>query len=311
MKVSIIVLTHNQERLLEQFISNFPPPVFDFIVFVDKKVSITPFHSLLARFSHVRFVEKRHPVFWCGHSTLQAILRLLETWAQTETRSDWVFFTSGTCFPLKNSTQFLVDLQALEVQHLVSIEGDTVGNPEKSGFLSKWYFYNNHLLSRPTQPLLPMSIPRRATRRIASKIAEAMASRLPDKTHADLLFGSSWWGVRREAAEFIIEYTARYPQLYNNLKYSNCPEEFYIQNVLRYGGYVTEDYLSLQRDAMTQRKIYGSHFIDWGGGGRDSPLVLDADDFGELIASGAFFCRKIVEGRSDGLIGKLIKHLST
>ena len=65
MKVVILVLTHQQPALLEQFVSLFPGPDFNFMGFVDNNIQIRAFHARLSKFSNVTFVKERHPVFWC------------------------------------------------------------------------------------------------------------------------------------------------------------------------------------------------------------------------------------------------------
>ena len=307
MKVTILVLTHQQPALLEQFVSLFPGPDFNFIVYVDKGVQIRPFYARLSKFSNVTFVKERRPVFWCGHSTLRAIMLLLEYWEQARERGDWIFFVSGTCFPLMNPKRFVNALDAVGDNQLVSVEGNTANVPEKHGFLTRWHFHDNYILSRWTQP---KHLLLRASRSVAAKTARLISSNLPERRFDHLLFGSSWWGINRDAAEFVLQYTTNQPALFIKLKYCNCPEEFYFQNVLSGGGYKIHQGRLPCSGAMTERKVYGSHFIDWGNGGRDSPLTLYEKDFTELIGSGAFFARKISEEFSRGLIERLVRHIS-
>lgn len=305
MKITFLVLTHSQAPLLEAAARVLDRPGFEFGIFVDGKVDIGPFKRRLANMGHVSYVEERHPVYWCGHSTLRAIQKLLHWYVSSGRHADYVFFLSGTCFPVVNSEVMVRALEPSVGGQFISVDGNVCEAAQKDEFVRRWHFHDSALTGRGTGR---GGLASKALCRAARTLARFGRSHLPARSlpqgvrlPSPIVYGSSWWGLTHDAVAFAERYTREKPGFFNYLRFSNVPEEFYFQNILLASGYLTET-PSPVLSGFARRGIYGVHFIDWGGGGRDSPLVMKDVDVDEACASGALFARKVDLSASKGFV---------
>lgn len=312
LKITFLVLTHSQAPLLEAAARVLDRPGFEFGIFVDGKVDIGPFRRQLVDVGHVSFVEERHPVYWCGHSTLRAIQKLLHWYVSSGRQADYVFFLSGTCFPVVNSEAMVQALQLSAGRQLISVDGNVCEAAQKDEFVRCWHFHDSALTGRGTGRV---GLAPKALHRAARTLARLGRFHLPAralpkgvKLPSPLVYGSSWWGLTHNAAAFAERYTREKSDFFNYLRFSNVPEEFYFQNILMASGYIA-DAPSEALGGLARRGVYGGHFIDWGGGGRDSPLVMKDADVDEACASGALFARKVDLSASKGFVEGVLRRI--
>ena len=122
-----------------------------------------------------------------------------------------------------------------------------------------------------------------------------------------LYHGCGWWCLTRDAASWILDYFAQHPQVLSWLRHANCPDEIFIQTLLKaspYASSIAQD-MTLPRPDQPGATLHGCHFIDWSDTRSSSPKLLDLDDLPALRASTALFARKIDPHRSEGLLDAL------
>ena len=105
--------------------------------------------------------------------------------------------------------------------------------------------------------------------------------------------GSDFWTLSRCAIEYILDYGEKHPEVLRRFRFTEIPAESYPHSVLMNSPF---------RDRIAQNNL---RFIDWQHRNGSKPAYLDATDYEKIMASGAFFARKLHPTISADLIEKL------
>ena len=170
--------------------------------------------------------------------------------------------------------------------------------------------YNNYVSYSP----LPPNEQRRFNRfhlydaiNVRSKLAyrclENIINRLPDHLldirkrlgFNKLYWGSGWWSLRRDAAEYILK-ELNESNLEKRLRHTFAPDEMIVQTLLLNA----EQNFHVVNDNL--------RFMIWNGA--SGPKDLSLDDFDKLKETNAFFARKIDTAKYPELYHKINKELN-
>lgn len=113
-------------------------------------------------------------------------------------------------------------------------------------------------------------------------------SKLPFKQPC---FGSCWWSLQREAVQYIFDNLDKKNYIYKRLKYTFAPDEMICQSLL-----VNAEKFEIENNNL--------RYIRWSPNNTGSPELLLEKDFDDIIASKAFFARKVDPIISKSLIDR-------
>jgi hypothetical protein len=105
--------------------------------------------------------------------------------------------------------------------------------------------------------------------------------------------GQQWLNLAREAAEHVLEFTARHPDYRQYHVYTACSDEMFIQSILM-GTPFAQEHEVVPDDLR---------FLMWTGG--DHPKTLRSEDLPEMLESTDLFARKIVAEEDPRLFAAL------
>lgn len=115
--------------------------------------------------------------------------------------------------------------------------------------------------------------------------------------------GWNWFSWHRKVAEFIISYEHDNPKYFQRFYFTNCADELIfhtlLHNQIKRLNIVTNNSL---RYVNWKKKVIGR-------GTNNSPLILNEDEYEDIVKSHAFFCRKIDPVISSNLKVKIKEEL--
>lgn len=291
---TFLIVTHAGCDLLRRFLDRYEDNDFQFIIFVDAKADDRPFRELASEFRNVEIFMERRPVYWCGYSFISAFLLLMERYLDRGLHSRYVFLLSGSCYPLLPPQEMRRRI-ADAPQHMVSFEGSINSIPRKRDFVRRYHFHDNAILSSRHQLT---SVPLRVLRWALRPMARLLTQHLPERSieyvkAGDVFLGSAWWGISNDTFVSLSDFLAERPEFLRGFHMTAVPEEFLVQTALVEAGIVPAEEIRSRSSDMIGRRVFGSHFIDWGTRS-DSPRVLTESDAVDASSSGALFARKVI-----------------
>ena len=123
MKLAILVLAHNNPKLLKRILSKLESNDIYFFVHIDKKSDISSFHNELSSIMNLQFLDDRtrHNVHWGGRSQVDAMLSLLRISSNSDICFDRFLFISGADYPTKSPSQ-LLDFLSSTSEEIVRVD---------------------------------------------------------------------------------------------------------------------------------------------------------------------------------------------
>jgi hypothetical protein len=113
MKISYIILAHQQPKLLERLVGALIGAGHTVAIHYDRKADKSGYRQVVARFAgnpSVRFA-KRVKVSWGKWSIVQATLNCIEEIAAAGWEPDYVYYASGADYPIRSSEELKTFLQ--------------------------------------------------------------------------------------------------------------------------------------------------------------------------------------------------------
>ena len=290
-----ILASHESPATLAQLVDALGP---DALVVIHHDA--TKGTALHLRRDNVRFVDDPVRTGWGEWSLCEAILRILRT---AGTDRSWGYFQllSASCLPIRPIRafeEFISEADADVNMDLVALDEDPIALMSH-GFrgyapagtlghrvlrrLRRWYMVRQRTSLHRYGLNLGMPAAGQ-TRTVRARLARsgmrfAIATGRPGLDHpfdANLrcFVGSTWWGGRREACEYIVSQPEDGP-LQRYFKRVLIPDEFYFQTLLGNSAF---------RIARSNHLV--SRFDD------AHPVRFGVDDLPKLAASKRFFARK-------------------
>ena len=279
MKQVFLIHAHKDLQQLNALVDQLCDEDFLIYVNVDRKsaLDVRRLHPAAV------LVRKRIDIYWGDFSQVQATLDSLTQIDAEVPDFDKVTFLSAQDYPLLSNAAMkraLADLTHHELLDIVAIG-------EQGWSCAHRYQYFSRPATSPL-PTLAYRIVNRAMR--AGGLKRAMPGLLAPWG------GSSWWALSRGCIRMILATVRADPPLLHFFRTVDCPDELFFQTMVMNSPYAS--------------RVLGNHFryVQWPSDGARNPVVLGADDFDNIVESGAHFCRKIDPAHSAALLPLLHAH---
>ena len=280
MKIAYLLLTHNNPEQLARLVNSLKE-TGDFYIHIDKKSNIRPFEQIFDGMDSVYLLKKRVNVTWAGWSLVKGYMLLLQTALESENKYDRFVLLTGQDYPLMSNGEIIKtfeDNPDIEYVMAYNIATSTV-SADKYKVLRRWYLDNpfrTKFFQRAYKSIMYHTVTERFLRK---ELRVPLNGRLVDP-----YFGQKLSAFTRKGAELIL-YTYLHDKAYNKrMKTAFAPEEIYWQTII-FNSHLRKNTIEFGKELDTS--------------------VFTEEDFEELRNCGYMFCKKVIIGKSDGLMDKI------
>lgn len=225
----------------------------------------------------------------CGYSQVAATLKLLHK--AYEAGMDYYHLISGADFPCQSNKKFDAFFEKNAGRSYMNFD-----TPEEH---DEWI---KEKYPKRLRYFYPWDLPHREIRawdlaiRAVGKIVRHIPLRpMPKGIYA----GWQWFSWHRQVVEFVLLQERTNAKFFKRFHWTDCCDEVVFHTLLApYTDKLNIERRNSLRYINWKKKVEGRNHIG-------SPLTLNEDEYDEIVASGAFFCRKIHPDVS----GKLIEML--
>lgn len=297
-----LIMAHHQFDVLERLISQLDDERNDIYLHIDKKVSHFDFKKIrsLALKSSVYFVPRIN-VNWGGYSQIQCELILLKAAVQRNYR--YYHLLSGSDLPLKTQDEIHTFFQYYDGIEFVHFSKET--KPEMKKIYSRISRYH---LFQDTASRFSFKKLRFYTTALDKSVLlfqRIIRTNRLKQAPFTLKFGSSWFSITDECANFVI---SKEPWIEQFFSRSKCADELFLQTLLYHSPFKKR--LSVKRS--DQEQYSNMRKIDWGKKPkRKNPSIWTETDYGNLVSSEALFARKFDSAVDSTIIESLCMYLDS
>jgi Core-2/I-Branching enzyme len=287
--LTYIVLAHKLPGQFARLVTRLHHPGDLVLAHIDAKSDQAPFEKALADAGMtgpgVELSTARVPVHWGGLGETQAALAAIRRALTVPTWSH-VVLLSGQDYPIKPADEISGFLTGHpDTSFLFSSAGHDPWPADQREGNQTWYWDGD--LRRLTLRYYrvgryPVPLPGRWQWGIP-RAARPPAGLRPRQ-------GSAWWALHRPAAQWVLDFGDRHPEVGRFFSRVLIPAENYFQMLLDASPY---------RDALVQDDL---HFQSWD---RWHPRVLGQADLPALLASPKLFARKFDEDQDRAVLDEL------
>lgn len=262
-KLAILIHAHTKPNQLARLVASLQHRQVDIYINIDGKVDISEFKQNI---KGAYFLMNRVEVFWGRFSQLEQILNSFQEILETKHSYSHILFISGLDYPAKSISyiiNFLNDNKEKSFIDYHELKNDSWSNLMKKRY-QYWHFLPKYDLRN-----------NRIVKKILLKIG--FKRKYP---FAKVYYGSCWFCLSINCVEYILSYTKTHTKILDFFRYAGCSDELYIQSVLI-------------NSPIKDNMINNIHrYFDWADKGK-SPKILTKSDYDKIIASGAWFARKL------------------
>lgn len=290
MKLAVLIQCHHKPEQLIDLIKQLSHPDICFFVHIDKKSDISIFN--LSEFANVYILpdSMRVDVRWGDFSQVEATLNLLD-YSMKHGKYDHYCLLSGQDFPIVSTNDIINFLEENLSSNFIDVSCDNIG---LSNFFKKRMdiIYPNCLLKRD----IFHKILKRCWVIITGGFDHTFSVfKRKDIAGYNFYFGSSWWCINNDFAEYIFSYIENNKEYVSMYKLSVCSDESFFQTLL-----MNSEFADTRKDYL--------HYIDWSLGG-NNPKVLTVEDLDKIYDSKKFFIRKIDYDIDQDIVFRITDHL--
>lgn len=279
-KHAYLIMAHSEFSLLQKLLIMLDYDNNDIYIHIDKKVDHREFENIGDCIHNAKlFWIKRKSVAWATFSLVEVEIMLLE--AATSSYHDYYHLLSGTDLPIKSHEAidaFFAKNFGYEFVNFDAIQSNNLSVENRV----KYYYFS--LLSGGNSLnscFMDYSLK-------AQKLLRVNRLKYFD---LQIVKGSQWFDITHEFACYILEVTQK-ENLRRQFKYTNCPDELFVQTILFNSKY----YKRVSRIDV--------RYIDWSKHA-GSPETLTMDYWESLCQSKCLFARKFSEKRDPYLVQKV------
>ncbi len=292
--VVFMIVAHNNPAFLARLVDRLQAPWSEIVVCIDLKAHLSIFQEALAG-RRVLFVDpdRRVDVQWGGIGLTTAAIRMMQD-ATKRSPAGRLCMLSGVDYPIKPIEAIGAALRS----DIEFVRVDRALDPSRSGLhddFVRYAYFNDVRLLNPRSSPLPLA--QRAITRALRLWPRGRRSGLPP------FHGCGWWCITRDAADWVLDYLDRRPEFFAWLRHVNCPDEIFMQTLLKASPFATR--IAQDRTAsmiVAEKNLHGCHYIDWSQPNSSSPKSMDLSDLPALAASSGLFTRKVDPLRSAALL---------
>lgn len=284
MKLTYLILAHNNPEQLERMIDVLNHPDAGFIIHVDQKSDIKGFlTSKLLNYKNVTFLKKRLPVSWGGFNMVAATLNLMKA-ALRKNRNGYLILLSGHDFPIMPADyiyDFLSHNYGNEYVEYFSLPSNQWAMDGGIDRIAYYWFVDKLGLDEASN--------------ICSLQKNAGKKRLYFQNFTPY-GGSQWWTLTCECADYILRYIDRNTIYKEYYELTLIPDEMFFQSIILNSPFKD----NVQNDNL--------RYIDWTTG-PETPRVLTSDDLSAILGSGKIWARKFDSTRDPLLLDQIEKNI--
>ncbi|MGB3006850.1 MAG: beta-1,6-N-acetylglucosaminyltransferase [Chitinophagaceae bacterium] len=278
MKIAHLILAHKNPLQLERIIKALEHPLFDFYIHIDKKADIDLFTSLAEK-ENVFFIKNRAKINWAGYGTIQATLNGFNEILPF--KYEYVNVISAQDFPLKPSEYIYQYIKNRKGQEFITCESIEDEWKEAAIRVKNYHFVD-------------WKIPGKY------RLAKFLTKILPPRKfplNFKIVGRSNWFTLTYDAAQYILDFTAKHPEVVRYFKYCWGADEFFFATIL---------YNSNFKEKITNNLV----FVDWQVEEKNGhPKILTIKDFEALKTSDKLFARKFDMITDNAIIDKIEREL--
>ena len=294
MNHAFLIIAHNYPELLGETVKILQAPNHYFFINIDKKNNDTPFKESVRGLSNVFFTEDkdRVSVNWGGWSQISTEIKLLK-FARSKQNLDYYHLISGQDFPCQSNFSF--------DEFFIKHNGESFMFFDKEEEAMAWRknkYPDRYRLYHFNDLFFINEIISKILRRVLSICVNTF---LPKRKEIDNIAGGwNWFSWHRSVANYILDFLNRNPDYIRRFHYTSCCDELFFHTILNDH---TDKLRICRNDAL--------RFIEWHPKRETKtlPLILNENEYDDIIKSKAFFCRKIKPGDSLELIQLLKRNV--
>ena len=295
-KIAFLILAHHRPEQLKKLMQALDDPRFDFFVHVDRRENSVPFleQSCPLRYSKLKFISRRHRVFWGDISMVDATLELFHEALKAGAYERFVLL-SGEDYPIQSNDTIYARLTQREQEF---INGMKLKNTvQVEGF---WFWKLSHRFTvRCIRKLLHLL-------RIRKKPWFFVEGRKWEIYHA-----SQWVGLTRECAQHLVTVMDQHPRIRRYFRFSHAPDQLVIPTILYNTPEFRDKTTTDPHRHYTFNEYPALHYMRYHPQRGTSVEYLDESAYEDLLASGKLFLRKVSAGKSDRLVAMLDAYRTT
>lgn len=291
-KHAFLIQAHAYPELIEQLICLLAAPNHFFYIHIDRR-SKSLYQYLKNKYKSTEnvFLFSEKKVNWGSSNQFLVSLFLLAKSLECK-NMDYFHLISGQDFPLRTAAQLDAFFESVENGYMGFV-------PDPSPYQERvdhFYFYD--LINSRNSSLIGLVINKVA--RWVEQFQQLFTKRgirIRPALGYSLYKGSSWWSWNRKIAWYIHDYLLTHPEYVKRFQWTCCCDEVFFHTLIMN---------SPLRSLIIPDNL---RYIDWTERGESLPLTLKADDYEQIINSGALFCRKIDPVKSEKLIELILKNV--
>lgn len=294
MKLSFLISAHTDAPHLRHLIESLPEGS-EFFVHIDAKSDITPFIKELSR-PDVHFISHRVNVVWGSINEVEYQMEMVREALRCS--PDYLITLSGMDYPVWSNKKIMDYFHSLNGCNVLQGLRITLSDPKNVN-----YREFRLLSTRQWRKGSMGSKFRVAMRKTASMlgIKKALSIKARGK-HYDLYKGAAWWAITPQLAVKALYEWDENKKLRRYFSTSFCPAETFLQTVA-FNSSFSDTCILTEGQFTTLQALTPLTFIDYSNG----VLILNANDYDRIVASGKMFCRKTITGESDALMDMIDK----
>lgn len=290
MNIAYLISAHTDPQQLRRLVLSLHDDA-EFFIHIDSKSDLTHFTSCL-QLPRVHYIPERVDVRWGTMREVQYQMNLVRAAVTCGRHFDRIFFLSGMDYPLWSNTRITRWLEQQGERELLQgycMDTGLLGDGQRE----------TYTVARPECRSVRMGILLRKLLRLSGY---RKALHFPVGGQEWQLYkGSAWWCITQELAAYLLGQYDHNADLRRYFRNSFCPAETFIQTAAFNHPLWSRRCMLSQGEYPGLEALTPLHFIDYG----TTIHVMDAGDYGRLRQSGKMFCRKVVSGRSDSLVGMI------
>ncbi|PCG21030.1 beta-1,6-N-acetylglucosaminyltransferase [Brachyspira sp. G79] len=282
-KICILISAHKNQSQLLRLINHLKKD-FDIYVHIDKKSKLN-----IKSFDNVK-IYKKYKLYYADFSSIKVTLFLMKEALKND--YDRYIFISGQDVPLKSNYDIIKFFDGNNNEYL-----DYAKIKDNDGNIYSHQFFvdrvENYYFSDIVRKLI--------NKRILDIFALLTKNIFRYKFANGIYYGSQWWNLTKNAAEYIINYIKLNPKFVRRFYFTIFADESFFQSLL-----LNTDF---------QNKIISDklRYINWSrpNTGGFSPRTFTIEDYEELKnnINDNLFARKFDENIDNDIIDKLYKDL--
>lgn len=298
MKIAYILLVHKDPKQLLRLVNSLKG-TGDFYIHIDKKSDISSFQFCFKDNPSVYLLEKRINVTWAGWSMVKAYMLLLQAALSSDKNYERFVMLTGQDYPLMKNSEILAQFESQkDVEYVMAYNLTTSTVPtDKKKVLMRWYLDNpfrSSFLQRAYKSIMYHLVTKLFTRKEPKVVLNGKL--------VDPYFGQMLSAFTRKGAELIL-HTYLHDKAYNKrMKTAFAAVELYWQTIIFNSDLRKNTVQGGAEHEITEHFGWAPlhyHHYDF------DTSVFAEEDFDEIKDSGYMFFRKVMPGKSDGLMDKI------